>query len=88
MKAFTSCGSEADIDGVEDIEEIEECREEDREAWVSAVDSLFTTNGGDIPESQSIALFRAATDWTWSVGALKVRGQSNSHYTDTIFICM
>lgn len=79
-KPFGSCGLVA---GIKEIEQY--CRKKDRDVWISAVDELSPANGGDVSESQSIALFRAAFDWTWSVGALTVRLNDKSYepYTYT-----
>ncbi|CAM9802782.1 unnamed protein product, partial [Ectocarpus sp. 8 AP-2014] len=48
------------------------CLQREREAFIGAVNDLALENGGDGPESQTVALFRAAEDWSWRDGALKV----------------
>lgn len=45
----------------------------DRESWIAAVDGLAIKDGGDGAESQSIALYRACSEWGWSEGVSKVR---------------
>lgn len=50
------------------------CFEEEKVEFVQAVDTLSASGGGDGPESQTVALFRAATEWVWREGVVKVRG--------------
>ena len=62
-KAFVSCGGAPDP---------EACKIADRDSWIGAVDSLEAMGGGDFPESQSIALYRACAEWDWGDGITKV----------------
>ncbi|CAN0497876.1 unnamed protein product, partial [Ectocarpus sp. 12 AP-2014] len=48
------------------------CLQREREAFIGAVNDLALESGGDGPESQTVALFRAAEDWSWRDGALKI----------------
>lgn len=63
-KPFGNCG------GLED-EEISDCWQQERDDFVSSVNGLEPENGGDFPESQTIALVEA-TKWEWREAALKV----------------
>lgn len=49
------------------------CFEQEKVDFIAAVDTLGAAGGGDTPESQTIALVRAAEDWLWREGVLKVR---------------
>ena len=49
------------------------CFEEEKVKFVEAIDALSAAGGGDTPESQTVALFNAATEWVWRQGVLKVR---------------
>lgn len=63
LKDFKSCAAEEDRD---------DCEHADQDEWIAAINALEATNGGDAPESQSIAVYRAASDWSWSSSSFKV----------------
>eukprot|EP00903_Cladosiphon_okamuranus_P013013 g12142.t1 len=67
VKPFGNCGG---VDGDED--EVSACWQQERDNFISSVNILFTDNGGDAPESQTIALLEAATSWEWRDAALKI----------------
>lgn len=50
------------------------CFEEEKVKYIEAIDALSAAGGGDLPESQTVALFNAATEWMWRQGVLKVGG--------------
>ena len=61
-KSFGSCDDEV-------------CYEQEQEDFITGVNTLDANlSGGDgsIPEAQTIALVRAAEDWAWRDGVLKV----------------
>lgn len=63
MKPFGSCSTEV-------------CFQEEQDDFIAAVDTLDATKSGfdsTLQESQTIALVRAAEDWSWRDGVLKVR---------------
>lgn len=61
-KEFVSCSGDVDPSACE----------ADRAAWVQSIDDITIRSGSDFYESQSIALYRAATEWSWGDGVAKV----------------
>eukprot|EP00752_Nemacystus_decipiens_P002185 g2080.t1 len=59
LKEFGGCSDDA-------------CFDQEKVDFIAAVDTLSAAGGGDLPESQTIALVRAAEDWSWRDGVLKV----------------
>lgn len=62
VKQFGSCSDEV-------------CFAQEQDDFIAAVDTLAADRSGTdftIPESQTIALVRAAEDWSWRDGVLKV----------------
>lgn len=59
VKPFGSCSDSA-------------CYEEEEKQFIDAVFTLELEFGDDPPESQTVALVRAAEEWSWRDGVLKV----------------
>ncbi|CAM9939491.1 unnamed protein product, partial [Ectocarpus sp. 4 AP-2014] len=62
VKSFGGCDTEV-------------CYEQEQDDFISAVNTLDANQSGmdsTMPESQTIALVRAAEDWAWRAGVLKV----------------
>ena len=70
VKPFGSCSDDV-------------CYDQDQADFIAAVDTLSASGGGDTPESQTIALVRAAEDWSWRDGVLKVRRRAHLHVRGT-----